>query len=168
MVRDTRSFFERLTGAENLDEREEDMEDEGFYDEEEEEEMEVSEEDHRPTQQKERYSTDEEGELAVDMYETQGDIFIKTVVSGVRPEELDISITREKVVIRGNRVPERGFEGSNYHIQELYWGAFSRAVNLPQEVAVDEAEAVAKHGLLVLKLPKINKERETKLKVKTG
>lgn len=162
MVRDTRSFFERLTGAENLDERDDDMSDEDeLYEEEEDQHQE-------PQQRQERYSSEEEGELAVDMYETQSDIFIKTVVSGVRPEELDISITREKVSIRGKRVPERGFEGSDYHIQELYWGAFSRTVNLPQEVAVDEAEAVAKHGLLVLKLPKINKERETKLKVKTG
>ena len=164
MVRDTRSFFERLTGAEDIDSREkEEIDEEDLYEDDEEEE-----EEYQIPQKQDRYSSDEEGELAVDMYETQGDIFIKTVVSGVRPEELDISITREKVVIRGNRVPERGFEGANYHIQELYWGAFSRTVNLPQEVAVDEAEAIAKHGLLILKLPKINKDRETKLKVKTG
>ncbi|MGM0482474.1 MAG: Hsp20/alpha crystallin family protein [Patescibacteria group bacterium] len=164
MPKDTRSFFERLTGTEEIEEDEEMNEDE--YEDEENEEDEEEYKNER--EEDEEHNSEEEGELAVDMYETHSDIFIKTVVSGVRPEELDISITREKVVIRGNRTPERGFEGSNYHIQELYWGAFSRSIDLPQEVEVDEAEAVAKHGLLVLKLPKINKERETKLKVKTG
>ncbi|MGM0628803.1 MAG: Hsp20/alpha crystallin family protein [Patescibacteria group bacterium] len=160
MPKDTRSFFERLTGSDNIEEDEE-IDEEDYEEEEEEEEYDNEGEE-------DEHDSEEEGELAVDMYENHSDIFIKTVVSGVRPEELDISITREKVVIRGNRTPERGFEGSNYHIQELYWGAFSRSIDLPQEVEVDEAEAVAKHGLLVLKLPKINKERETKLKVKTG
>ncbi|MFP4617055.1 MAG: Hsp20/alpha crystallin family protein [Candidatus Paceibacterota bacterium] len=159
MVKNTRSFFERLTGSENIEEEEEDYEDE------EDQEVEQSEEDHQDDGID--YS-EEEGELAVDMYETNNDILIKTVVSGVKPEELDISITRERVTIKGSRVPERAFEGSNYHIQELYWGPFSRTVDLPQEVEVDEAEAIAKHGLLILKLPKINKERETKLRVKTG
>lgn len=163
MAKDTKSFFERLTGAENVDkkyqeEEEEEDEEDSYEDDEENEEYELD----QPNQ------NEEEGELAIDMYETPNDIIIKTVVSGVKPEELDISITREKVTVRGSRVPERGFEGSNYHVQELYWGPFSRSIDLPQEVEVDEAEAIAKHGLLILKLPKINKERETKLKVKTS
>ena len=161
MAKNTRSFFERLTGAENIEEEEE-LDEREYEDEDEDED-----ESHLKVEE-EGYQSDEDGELAVDMYETHNDILIKTVVSGVKPEELDISITREKVVIRGNRTPERGFEGSNYHIQELYWGSFSREIDLPEEVEVDEAEAVAKHGLLVLKLPKINKQRETKLRVKTG
>jgi HSP20 family molecular chaperone IbpA len=163
MAKDTKSFFERLTGAEDIDRREEEEEDEDSYEDEDDEEEEEEEYNiNKPNQ------NDEEGELAIDMYETPNDIIIKTVVSGVKPEELDISITREKITIKGNRIPERGFEGSNYHIQELYWGPFSRSINLPQEIEVDEAEAAAKHGLLILKLPKINKEKETKLKVKTG
>ncbi len=159
MAKDAKTFFERLTGAEPVeeDEIEEEEEEEGdFY------------ETSKDNSSSPQYGSDEEGELAIDMYETQNDIVIKTVVSGVKPEELDISITREKIVVRGSRVPERGFEGSNYHIQELYWGPFSRTINLPEEIEVEEAEAIAKHGLLILKLPKINKDRETKLRVKIG
>ncbi len=159
MVKDTKSFFERLTGAERV---EEDTE------EEEEEDEEDLRENPKGSFEPSRYESDEEGELAIDMYETQNDIVIKTVVSGVKPEELDISITREKIVIRGSRVPERGFEGSDYHVQELYWGPFSRTINLPEEIEVEEAEAIAKYGLLILKLPKINKDRETKLKVRSA
>lgn len=161
MVKDTRSFFERLTGAENIEEELEIEEKEDYDEKDYFKENKVIKED-------EPQSRDEEGELAIDMYETYNDIFIKTVVSGVKPEDLDISITREKISIKGSRMPERGFEDANHHIKELYWGSFSRKVDLPEEINVDEAEAVAKHGLLVLKLPKINKERETKLRVKTG
>ncbi len=166
MMRDARSFFERLTGGETIEEEEEfDDHDEVFEDEE--DEFEEREEIHnKPLSSAHQY--EEEGELAVDLYETNTDLFIKTVVAGVRPDELDISITREQVTIRGNRAPERGFDGPSYHIQEVYWGPFSRTVDLPEEIEVDEAEAVAKHGLLILRLPKINKNRETKLKVKTG
>ena len=154
MAKGARSFFERLTKSdENEDEEIDEVDIHGKYEDEEE---------------PEKPDRSQEGELAIDMYETHNDIFIKTVVSGVRPEELDISITRERVTIRGSRNPERGFEDSKYHIQELYWGSFSRSVELPEEIEVDGSEAIAKYGLLILKLPKINKNRETKLKVKAG
>lgn len=154
MAKGPRSFFERLSKSKNIEDEEIDEVDiHGDYETEEE---------------SEQTNSSQEGELAIDMYETHNDIFIKTVVSGVRPEELDISITREKVTIKGSRNPERGFEDSKYHVQELYWGTFSRSVDLPEEIEVDASEAIAKYGLLILKLPKINKNRETKLKVKTG
>ena len=50
----------------------------------------------------------------------------------------------------------------------MYWGSFSRTIALPAEIDVDEAEAIEKHGLLILKLPKLDKRKKSKLKVKTG
>ena len=74
---------------------------------------------------------------------------------------------RDMVIIRGHREEEKTARTEDYFIQELYWGSFSRTITLPEEVDVDEAEAVGKHGLLILKLPKLDKKRQTKLKVKT-
>ena len=71
------------------------------------------------------------------------------------------------LVIRGHREEEKTTRADDYFIQELYWGSFSRTISLPEEVDVDEADAVCKHGLLILKLPKLDKKRQTKLKVKT-
>jgi HSP20 family molecular chaperone IbpA len=109
-----------------------------------------------------------EGELAVDVYQTPTHIIIKAMIAGVRPEDLDVSITRDLVTLRGKR--ERHTEGTagDFFFQELYWGAFSRTIVLPQEVEIEDAEATEKHGLLTIKLPKLDKGRQAKLKVKSN
>lgn len=109
---------------------------------------------------------EEEGELSVDVYQTSSEIIIKAMVSGVRPEDLGIEITREMVTIKGKREESREISGEDYFQKELYWGAFSRTILLPAEVEADEADAVIKHGLLTLRLPKIDKDRRHNLKVK--
>lgn len=110
---------------------------------------------------------EEIGELAVDMYETADNIIIKTMTAGVKPDELDIAITRDMVIIKGRREETREVEEDGYYHKELYWGTFSRSILLPQEIEVEGAEATEKHGLLTIRLPKIDKNRETKLKVKS-
>ena len=111
---------------------------------------------------------EEAGELAVDVYQTPSHIVIKAMIAGVRPDDLDVSITRDMVTIRGKR--ERHTEGTagDFFFQELYWGAFARTIVLPQEVEIEEAEASEKHGLLVIRLPKLDKGRQAKLKVKSN
>ena len=111
--------------------------------------------------------TPEEGELAVDVYQTPTEIVIKTMISGVKPEDLNIAITREMVTIKGKRESAREINDENYFQRELYWGAFTRTILLPAEVEVEEAEALEKHGLLVIRLPKIDKDRTQSLKVKS-
>ena len=107
-----------------------------------------------------------EAQLTVDVFQTGSEIVIKALVAGVRPDDLDISITRDMVTIRGKRVEQKDVEEDDYVYRELFWGAFSRTIVLPAEVDVDMAEAEQKHGLLTIRLPKINKDRQTKLKVR--
>ncbi len=113
-------------------------------------------------------ATEQEGELTVDVYQNAETVVIKAMIAGVRPEDLDISITRDLVTIRGKREEERTVAEEDFIMKELYWGSFSRAIALPVEIDVDEAEAIEKHGLLILKLPKLDKRKKSKLKVKTG
>ncbi len=108
------------------------------------------------------------GELAVDVYQTPTHIIIKAMIAGVKPEDLDVSITRDMVTIRGKRERHTESSGTDFFFQELYWGAFTRTIVLPQEVEIEEAEATEKHGLLTLKLPKVDKGRQAKLKVKSN
>lgn len=108
----------------------------------------------------------EEGELTIDVYQTPSEIVIKSMVAGVKPEDLDISITRDMVVIKGKRETERFVKDEDYFHQELYWGSFSRTIMLPSEVEVEEADAIEKHGLLIIRLPKIDKNKQTRLRVK--
>jgi len=111
---------------------------------------------------------DLEGELAVDVYETNSDIIIHTMTAGVRPDELTINITPEMVTISGRRESAKDISHENYVHKELYWGSFSRTIQLPKEIDPDLAEAVEKHGLLIIKLPKLDKDKLHRLKVKSA
>jgi HSP20 family protein len=111
--------------------------------------------------------SEKEGELTVDVYQTPEMIIIKSMIAGVRPDDLDVTIARDVVTIRGKREEERVASEDDYYVRELYWGSFSRTIQLPEEIDVDESEAVEKHGLLILKLPKLDKKRSSKLKVRT-
>lgn len=109
----------------------------------------------------------EEGELSVDVYQTANEIIIEAMVAGVKPEDLHLSITRDMVTIKGRRDGNTQVTHDDYFYKELYWGSFTRTILLPHEVEIEEAEAVEKHGLLIIRLPKVDKARQTKLKVKS-
>lgn len=156
MAKHKKSFFERLTGTVRINDDEIDEEIEGETDETEDE------------KEKSLADDDSDGQLAVDVYQTQSDIIIKTMVAGIRPEDLDISITRDMVTIKGSREDAVNIDDEDYFHRELFWGSFSRTILLPQEIEIEEAEAVERHGLLTIKLPKINKDRQTKLRVKAS
>ena len=107
----------------------------------------------------------EEGQLTIDVYQTDSDIIIKSTIAGVSPEDIDISITNDMVTIRGKRVKDEKIEAENYYYQELYWGSFSRSVILPVEVEADRAKASIKNGILNIKLPKSEKIKTKKIRV---
>ncbi|MDB4984298.1 MAG: heat shock protein Hsp20, family protein [Patescibacteria group bacterium] len=108
---------------------------------------------------------DEEAQLAVDVYETHDAIVIKTMTAGVKKEDLEITVSRETITIRGRRENEARSYQHEYHIQELYWGAFSRTIDLPDEIDIEQASATEHHGLVTIKLPKFDKKRHATLKV---
>jgi len=120
----------------------------------------------RPNTRAAAPSDDAEGELAVDVFQTPDAIVVKAFIAGVQPTTVDIALTREMLTITGERSDEREVEEDNYFSRELYWGTFSRTILLPEEIDVDMAEASEKHGVLVIRMPKVNKKRQTKLKVR--
>lgn len=167
-----KSFFERLTGSVRLDE------DEMLEEEEEEQELpkkqssvslSVGKNGKKVPTNESSWMQDEaeEGQLTLDVYQTPTDIVIQTMVAGVRPEDLQINIARDMVTIRGKREESKNIDDGNFFCRELYWGTFSRTISLPQEIEPDDAEATEKHGLLTIRLPKIDKSRQTMLKVKS-
>ncbi len=113
-------------------------------------------------------SAKSDGQLPVDVHQTASDIIIRAFVAGVRPDELSISISRDMVEIAGTRAEREQISGPDYFSRELFWGSFSRTILLPQEVDVDASSANAKDGLLTIILPKLDKAKQTKLRVKAG
>lgn len=166
------SFLERLTGSVNMD----DEFDDGFEDAagpRHPHEEELVPEDDLYERESEWHGTNDidpeppEGELPIDMYQTGENIVIRALVAGVDPDDLDIGITRDMVTIKGKREEYKESADEDYFHRELFWGGFTRAILLPEEILIDEAEAREKHGLLEIILPKVDKDRSTQLKVKT-
>ena len=133
----------------------------------EDEDEEEEEEDEPETQdEKEEEVKEEDGELAVDVYENENEIFVQAMIAGVETEDMDVSITRDMVTVKGKRQNVADVPDENYYNKELYWGRFSRKILLPEEIDPEKSEAIEKHGLLILRLPKLNKKKSQKLEVK--
>lgn len=162
------SFLERLTGSVPANDYDRILDEEHHFGDEESEETETYKEDETWDDSVETETTQQEGELPVDMYQTNDAIIIKALVAGVSPNDLDISITRDMVTIRGVREEYQETNDDNYFHRELFWGSFTRTLVLPEEVVIDEAEAQEKHGLLEIRLPKLDKHRSTQLKVRSN
>lgn len=130
-------------------------------------EIETLSEDNEPAKEKSWFeeAETEEGQLTIDVYQTDQDIIIKSTIAGVKPEDIDISINNDMVTIRGRRSKDEQISAENYYYQELYWGMFSRSVILPVEVDPDRTKATIKNGILTVKLPKSEKTKVKKINV---
>ncbi len=159
------SFLERITGSVKLDT----SNDDGFSDHEslDDAEIDIHDEHDQSEWQQQNTEDDEDGELPVDMYQTRDSIVIRALVAGVSPDDLNISITRDMVTLKGQREEVQEAPDEDYYHRELFWGSFSRSIVLPEEIIIDEAEAREKHGLLEIILPKLDKGRSARLTVKT-
>ena len=107
----------------------------------------------------------EDGQLAVDVFQGDNEVIIQSIVAGVKPDDLDISIDKDSVTIKGRRESNRLTERENAICQELYWGGFSRTVSLSDEMDSDNAEAVIKNGILTIRLPFAKKIQKQKIRV---
>lgn len=108
-----------------------------------------------------------EGELAVDVYETDDEIVIQATIAGVNPDDLDVEIESDVVTITGERTNIEEERGKNYFFQECFWGAFSRQIILPSEVDGGRAEAGMQNGVFTLRIPKIERKKLRKIKVRS-
>ena len=89
-----------------------------------------------------------DGQLSVDVYQTDKEIVIKSAVAGVDAQDLDISISNDMITIRGSRAQDEHIEEADYFYQECYWGSFSRSIILPEVVKAEDAVAEFKKGIL--------------------
>jgi len=108
-----------------------------------------------------------EGQLTIDVYQTPQEIIIKSAVAGVKPEDIDISIVNDMVTVKGQRSQEETVKSDDYFYQECYWGRFSRSVILPVEVDSDRINASLKNGILTIRMPKLDKAKVKKIKIKS-
>jgi HSP20 family protein len=104
--------------------------------------------------------------LAVDMYETDEEVVVKTAVPGVKSEDINVSITGDVLTIKGETKAEEKVEKANYIRQERRYGVFSRSLSLPSTVVADKATAEFENGVLILTLPKAEEVKPKTIQVK--
>ncbi len=114
----------------------------------------------------EELNEESEGSLLVDVYQNDNEIAVRSAVAGISPEDLEINITTESVTIRGKREKEEKIEEKDYFYQECFWGTFSRSIILPQEIDPERSTASVKNGILTIRMPKIERQKAKKIKVK--
>lgn len=100
------------------------------------------------------YSGEYEGQLSVDVYQTEDSLVVRSTIAGVKLEDLEITLNDDVITIRGKRFQEHEVPKEDYFYQECYWGGFSRSIVLPMEVKSAEARASLKNGVLMIVLPK--------------
>ncbi|MBI4280976.1 Hsp20/alpha crystallin family protein [Candidatus Uhrbacteria bacterium] len=100
-----------------------------------------------------------EGQLSVDVYETPETVVIAAPIAGVKPDDLEVYLSRDIVTIRGARGGCEEQAERNFLFQECFWGRFSRSIILPCAVKTESAEALLKNGVLTIRLPKQDDER---------
>jgi len=106
-----------------------------------------------------------EGQLAVDVYETESEFVVLTAIAGILAKDLDILIEKEMLVIKGERPNPHKSKEKNYFYQECYWGPFSRKIILPEGIDVSQANASIDKGILVITMPKISAKGKRKIVV---
>lgn len=105
------------------------------------------------------------GQLAVDVYETEEQLVVKARTAGVNKEDLDVSISDGILTISGTLSSGDDTDATNWHIQECYWGEFSRTLALPVPVREDEVAAVLKDGVLSIMFAKVKQEQAKKIAI---
>jgi HSP20 family protein len=104
--------------------------------------------------------------LAVDMYESDGHIVLKTPMPGVKPEDIDISVTGDCLTIKGETKEESEVEDVNYIRHERHMGTYYRSITLPDGVETDNVEADYHDGILTLEFPKSEEAMTKNIKIK--
>lgn len=106
-----------------------------------------------------------EGQLAVDVYQNDKKIYIQSTIAGVKPEDLQISLHHDLLTIKGKREANKNIKAEQYLYKECYFGSFSRSIILPSEVNSQKVEANLENGILTISLEKI-KAKPIEIKVK--
>ncbi|MGD0576969.1 MAG: Hsp20/alpha crystallin family protein [Candidatus Staskawiczbacteria bacterium] len=111
---------------------------------------------------------DEVGELVVDVFETNENFVVSSAIAGVQIKDIDISLEKDMMIIKGNRPDPHDHPDKKYFYQECYWGPFSRKIILPENIDIDRADAQIDKGVLTITIPKNEPSSKGKVGIKTA
>jgi HSP20 family protein len=106
--------------------------------------------------------------LPIDMHETDKDLIVRAPLPGVKPEDVEITVSGDTLTIRGELKRDEKVQRENYFYQEWRYGQFTRTVALPKAVQADKASAHFEDGVLTLTLPKAEEAKVRRIEIKQG
>lgn len=118
------------------------------------------------THKKQQDMDNDEGQLALDIYQTDSEIIVIAPIAGVTPDDIDISVTEEVLTIKGKRDLNMPVEEENYFTKECFWGRFSRSIVLPESAETSDIKANFKNGVLTLSIPKVERAKTQVIRIK--
>ena len=105
-------------------------------------------------------------QFAIDMYQTDNDVVVKASLPGVKPEDVDITLAGDMLIIKGETRDEKEVKEESYFHKEHRYGSFSRSITLPSNLKADNAEASFENGMLTITIPKSEETKPKSIKVK--
>lgn len=106
------------------------------------------------------------GSVEVNLVQTDDDLVVKASIPGVKPEDINISISGDTLTLRGEIKEDEEYKNANYHIKEMRQGSFSRTMTLPVKVDANKAKAEFENGVLRLTMPKAEEVKPKTITVK--
>ena len=104
----------------------------------------------------------------IDVHETADDIVVTASLPGVRPEDVDITMTGQTLTLRGEFKADEKINRDQYLYRELRYGSFNRTLQLPVRVEGDKAEATFANGILTLRIPKAEEVKPRQIQIKAA
>lgn len=103
---------------------------------------------------------------SVDMFEEGEDLVIKAEIPGMQKNEISIDFSGDLVTISGEKKSEERTERKDFYRVERSFGAFSRKLRLPVEIQIDKTKATFNNGVLEIRMPKSEEEKQKVHKIK--
>jgi HSP20 family protein len=103
----------------------------------------------------------------VNLYESTDGYVLTAEIPGVKTEDLDVSVEGERVTIGGKRTIEYPKDGStSLHRRERQAGSFRRTFTLPEQADAEKTEAICRHGILMVRIPKAQSAQPRRISVR--
>ena len=107
---------------------------------------------------------------SVDISETDDAFQVKVDLPGMKPEDIEINVTDDRLTIKGERKEEAESDDkeTKVHRVECRYGSFFRSIAIPPGTKADEITADADNGVITINLPKgqVSKSKRVSVKAK--
>jgi HSP20 family protein len=102
---------------------------------------------------------------SMDMWEKEDSYTLRFELPGVKPEDVDISMSGDTLTIKGDRNPPSGIKEEEWQASEVCYGPFSRSITFPMGVNAEKIEANFENGILEIHIPKTEEAKPKQIKV---